>query len=958
MAVELCKVSLWMEALEPGKPLSFLEHHIQLGNSLLGTTPALLAQGIPNEAFTPIEGDDKEICKEFKRINKDERNKQMRLFAATTEPWEQLGNFGASLMNLDTVSDDSIEAVREKERMYEEAVRSAGYLDGRFWADTWCAAFVWKKTREFGYPITEEVFRRIERNPHGCEPWMRREIERLAGQYHFFHWQLAFPDVFRLPPAGTKPECSQTGWNGGFDVVLGNPPWERLNLEERQFFAVTRPDIAQAGTTQRRKFVEQLRTEDPALFKSYSEAQRSAGAELSLCQNSGRYPHLNQARLNTYILFVETACIVTSVLGRTGIIVPSGVATDDTARDLFQFLVGERRLVSLFDLENRERIFPTVDSRYRFALLTITGSANNAAPAFAFLAHRIEDLGDESKRWTVTPEELKLLNPITGLCPSFRTKRDRDLVLGIHHRVAPFILQQKQGTEWVGSDFLIMFRSDSSSHLYRTAADLDVQEQDVLRAAYPSKDDVQYCPVWEAKLLNQFDHRMSTYDGVPGKHLAAGQPVEVADRDKTAVPIALPRLYVSRTEVENILRARAYSKGWLIGYRDVARATDARTAIAAFLPIGGACQPLNLFLASTAREGALWLGCFNSFLVDYMARQSTSGVHLNISTCRQLPIINAGSRGADHASFVIDRVCELSVTSPALTRLAEDLGFGSRFFHWDNDRRFVLRSELDAFYFYLYGVSREDTAYILDTFPIVRRKDEAEHGEYRTKRVILEIYDAMAEAERAGVPYQTRLSPPPADVSVAHGPAIEPTQGAPLVAMPIADLVALPDGAWATPIGVEPENVALFALIDVLRLIGGEIDPQKVRIAAILIRKPSLAAAFMDDAQATEWFRLVGREARPLKGNVIQISQFQLGAADHPWADAISQLKGSGGLVVASGKWSASDRLPLSSGQDWISGRASVAVQLLGAITPADAEQSVIVFIRSVEDGTARRAVS
>jgi len=117
MAVELCKVSLWMEALEPGKPLSFLEHRIQIGNSLLGGTPALLAQGIPDEAFTPIEGDDKEICKEFKRINKDERNKQMRLFEATTEPWQQLGDFAASLMNLDTVGDDSIEAIREKERM-------------------------------------------------------------------------------------------------------------------------------------------------------------------------------------------------------------------------------------------------------------------------------------------------------------------------------------------------------------------------------------------------------------------------------------------------------------------------------------------------------------------------------------------------------------------------------------------------------------------------------------------------------------------------------------------------------------------------------------------------------------------------------------------------------------------------------------------------------------------------
>jgi hypothetical protein len=314
--------------------------------------------------------------------------------------------------------------------------------------------------------------------------------------------------------------------------------------------------------------------------------------------------------------------------------------------------------------------------------------------------------------------------------------------------------------------------------------------------------------------------------------------------------------------------------------------------------------------------------------------------------------------GAAPAAWIRQRVLELTYTSWDLKSFARSCGYEGAPFVWDEKRRFLLRCELDALFLHLYGVCGEDAAYILDTFTTVRGRDEKIHLHYRTKRVILEIYEAMADIAGTGFPYQTRLSPPPAAVNVTHQTAIQPRQTLPPVQISIADLVALPDEAWTTPLGVAPENVALFALVDVLRLLGGEIDPQKVRIAAILVRKPALAAAFMDDAQAKEWFRLVGREARPLKGNVIQISQFQHGAADHPWADAISQLKGSGGLVAASGKWSASDRLPLSSGQDWVSGRASVAVQLLGAITFADAEQSVIAFIRSVEDGTARRAIS
>ena len=240
VAVELCKVSLWMEALEPGKPLSFLNHRIQCGNSLLGATPALLKKGIPDEAFKPITGDDKELCKAFKRQNRDERRGQttMRFESDATQPWQRLGDLATGVARLDGIPDDSIAGIRRKEDRYAEIVRSTSYLFGRFWADTWCAAFVWKKTRELPYPITEEVFRKIEHNPHSASPWLRKEAQRLAQQYQFFHWHLAFPDVFRVPGLGEEPENEQTGWSGGFDVVLGNPPWDMIQLDDAEFFDV------------------------------------------------------------------------------------------------------------------------------------------------------------------------------------------------------------------------------------------------------------------------------------------------------------------------------------------------------------------------------------------------------------------------------------------------------------------------------------------------------------------------------------------------------------------------------------------------------------------------------------------------------------------------------------------------------------------------------------------------
>src|SRR6266702_693939 len=227
MAVELCKVSLWMEAIEPGKPLSFLEQHIQCGNSLLGATPALLAKGIPDSAFEPIEGDDKKICIEYRKKNKYQREGNRSLFDPQGQqwPWDRLGDLAAGMMHLEEMSDDTVDEVRRKQDYYDKLVTSNAYESGRLWADAWCAAFVWKKNNEFAYPITEEVFRNIERNPFNIAPWMKAEIIRLREQYQFFHWHLAFPDVFRVPSKDEEPENEQAGWSGGFDVVLGNPPF-------------------------------------------------------------------------------------------------------------------------------------------------------------------------------------------------------------------------------------------------------------------------------------------------------------------------------------------------------------------------------------------------------------------------------------------------------------------------------------------------------------------------------------------------------------------------------------------------------------------------------------------------------------------------------------------------------------------------------------------------------------
>ena len=166
MAVELCKVSLWMEALEPGKPLSFLDGHILVGNSLLGTTPALMENGIPDEAFKPIEGDDKKIASALKKRNKEERKgQQVDLFTAAkaADVSASYGSLSDRARAVDLKGDDSIETVRCKERAWRSFMESYEYQYAEFLADAWCAAFVWPMDKEHGdSAITEDLWRRMK----------------------------------------------------------------------------------------------------------------------------------------------------------------------------------------------------------------------------------------------------------------------------------------------------------------------------------------------------------------------------------------------------------------------------------------------------------------------------------------------------------------------------------------------------------------------------------------------------------------------------------------------------------------------------------------------------------------------------------------------------------------------------------------------------------------------------
>jgi hypothetical protein len=749
MAVELCKVSLWMEALEPGRPLSFLDHNIVHGNSLLGATPAEIDDGVPDAAYKPILGDDRAIATAWKKRNAVEGVGTQSLFDAEGHPTGSLAKLADDAAQLLAVDDRSLGSIRQKETRHRKLLDSEEYRGTSLAANAWCAAFVAPK-RSGETPITSAVVQRALADPGQVEAGLRETIEALGAEYSFFHWHIAFPEVFG-PDAGGR---------DGFDVLLGNPPWEHTELKEKEFFAERAPAIAAARSKAiRQRMIDALADEDPGLHREFEAARRHADGVSHLIRHSGSYPLCGRGRINTYAIFAEQFRSLLAASGRVGCIVPSGIAADDTTKLFFQDLTASGALISLFDFENRDAIFPAVHRSTKFCLLTLAGSGldSEAEAEFLFFATQAEDLADAERRFTLTAAEIALLNPNTMTCPIFRTGRDAEITKGIHRRV-PVLIDKNDpdGNPWGVVLKQGLFNMASDSGRFRTREELEGEGWELEGNRFV-RGEALMLPLYEGKMFHQFDHRWAGY-GRDGK---ARLLTAEEHRDPDLLP--LPRYWLDRGEVEAKLEKR--SQEWLLGWRDICRATDERTLIAGLTPRVAAPDNFLLALDVEPRAAPFFLAILNSFAADYAARQKVGGTHLKFFTMQQLPIPAPETLSPPLAELIDAAVLELVYTAPDLAPFAADQGYDGPPFHWDPERRALLRAELDAAIFHLYEIDRADIDYILDTFPIVRRKDEEAHGEYRTKRLILEAYDAMAAA---GEEYEARLDPPPADPRVAH----------------------------------------------------------------------------------------------------------------------------------------------------------------------------------------------
>jgi hypothetical protein len=735
MAVELTRVALWIETVEPGKPLGFLDASILCGDSLLGVFDLeVLRAGIPDAAYKPLSGDDKAAAKYFDRRNKTERDGQGTLdFTGGKSSLPAAPPLAASLLAVRTLPEDSTAQISEKRRRLAAARAEVARENWRIGADLYMGAFLIPKKeipREDGaamVPTTDHLWRKLS----GGQVYgpLIGAIQEIREQARLFHWPLEFPDIFA---------------KGGFDVVIGNPPWERIELQEQEFFAAREPEIAAApNAAARSKLISALvkapdGSREQRLYGEYEVAKRLAEAASVFARESGRFPLTGAGKINTYALFGE---LFVSVGMRAGVIVPTGIATDATTARFFGHLVENHRLFSLSDFENRESLFPAVDSRMKFSILI---SGDRDEPEFTFFLTHPSQLSDSRRKFPMDAGIIARINPNSKTAPIFRSRADAELTAKIYERV-PILLPSTQTDSngcWSLGFHTRFYNMSEDSSLFQTAAPLTAHGD-----RGQAKGEV--LPLIEAKMIHQFDHRFGTYEGLDAR--------EVSNEEKSSDRFeASPRYWVDALDVRGRYADCNWHRKWVIVLRNIARATDERTVIASVAPAFAIGHTLfTVFVKNAPLYSAALLGCLSSLVLDFVARQKLGGTHLTLEVLGQLPILPPKAYCQDGLDFTRKRVLELTATSHSVASFSQDLGYTEGARPWNSSRRAQLRAGLDAWYARAYGLTRDELRYILDpadvmgndypseTFRVLKNNEMRKYGEYRTRRLVLEAWDRL-----------------------------------------------------------------------------------------------------------------------------------------------------------------------------------------------------------------------
>lgn len=734
LAVHLAKLSLWLNCFARDHKLTFLDHHVRCGNSLIGIKRLSQLVKIP------------ERNKDLKKKTRDDKEQDKLPFPEDlTEAFRQAVQDMESISSVDEDDTDRQKDIHEEAR--RERIKPLMPL-----ADLFTAYLMDGTVRPDDY---ESLFINLSRGngPASIEEMeLDDRVKALAGSHRFFHWPLEFPDVF-------------TGEEDGFDATVGNPPWDVLQPSTQEFYIQYDPHFRKYGKQDAMKRIKGLHEKHPDMAAKWNAYERSFQGAAAYAKEPAAFSALTVGKIDLYKAFMERFFHLLRNGGRMGIVVPSGFYTDQGCLPLRHLFFGQSRIDCLYGFENRwPTVFTAVDGRFKFILFCTEKGDRTESFRCAFMEHDPQRLPIiEKDALILSPDKVRKYSPESLNIMEFKSKQDADITEKIYNDWP--LLHDRLENSW-NISLTQDFNLTSDSHLFN-------MEGKGIR-------------LYEGKAINIFDHQYSEI---------AIWIEEMHVRHKFFYQKW--RKIIERGEKPN----KTDYEFNRIAFRRIAASTNERTFIATVLPSKTVCPHTtftiqriipdingNPILLMNADNCMYLVSLLNSFVIDFIIRRKiTTGLDMHFVYSLPIPRIRNDVNNSKFYLPIIRNALRLVCTTDEFESLWNEVypliplsDCDSTRYHYgpkheqeirqrlaeeaanlttewspacgvhdrttdrrDTGDRAQLRAEIDAYVAHLYGLTRDEFAYILDTFPVLKRKEEQTFGEFMSKRKCLEEYDRI-----------------------------------------------------------------------------------------------------------------------------------------------------------------------------------------------------------------------
>ena len=735
LAVNLAKLSLWLNCFASHHRLTFLDHHVRCGNSLIGLRDIDQLKMIP------------------KRKNDRKTKKQTNLLKDFGDLSEVLGQAAEMTRSITDIDEDDTDQQKE---IFEEAHDTTEGTIAPL-ADLFTAYLMDVEIGEEDYVLLFEHFAQGHmdgaiNNRSLSELWSH--IREYRKGHNFFHWPIEFPEVF-----------GQNGY-GGFGATVGNPPWDIVKPNSQEFFSDYDPKFRSYQKQEANRVSKQLMEHNPAIQEAWQQYCDSFEQQSTYFRQPSSYPNLGKGDNNTFKLFLGQFFYLLKTSGHMGIVVPSGLYTDLGCQPLRELFFDHSRIDFLYCFENKRGIF-NIHRMFKFVIFSAIKGGKTDAFKCAFMEHDPDRLpAIEANALEMDVDQVRRFSPDSLSIMEFNNQTDINVTSRIY------------------ANHLLL--GETSDGTWQLILEREIQNN---AAAYLHTEQDKGRPLIEGKKIHQFDYEygLPTYCFDDDAYVAlAGTESYIADsrvavQGKKRLNCSQYRLVVRRQAAstnERTLILTVIQPGDLCG--------DNLEVNKPFDSFGQLLMPPNVLLCV--------VGIMNSFVIDYVIRNKVT-TNLNKFYLYQLPLPRTAieAEGSIFSSPLTARVARLVCTSSAFSCLWKKVytpSWGSSEFwyppnvcsidsygpeHEQNSRKAIadsvvdlteewhqecggcdrteerrdtgkraqLRAELDAYVAHLYGLSHDDFEYILGTFPVLERKEKAAFGEFMSKRKCLEEYDRL-----------------------------------------------------------------------------------------------------------------------------------------------------------------------------------------------------------------------